>query len=129
MQELCVRKTTQEARSWLLTVSSAGVWPSVAHLTCRLTWRTSPSSSTWYLVVSFTTLLSLCFASFSRSYKGWKTKSCPSTWVSSSEPTWGWPQLVSNRVSLCGWVFPPQTFSEVYSKADAVLRTDTQKKH
>ena len=75
-QELCVHKMTQEGHSWLLShwVSPAGAGPSVVHLTCRFTWRTSPSSSTWYLVASFTTLLSLCFASFSRSYKGWKTK-------------------------------------------------------
>lgn len=30
-------------------------------------WRTSPFRSTWYRVVSFATLLSLCVASFSRS--------------------------------------------------------------
>ena len=60
--------------------------------------------------------------------RGGKQKSYPSTWVFSSEPTWGWPQLVSNQFSLYGCVFTPQTFSEVYSKADAVLRTQIHKR-
>lgn len=45
------------------------------------TCRTSPSSSVWYLAVSFTTLASLCLASFSKSYIQKKSdQQSPSVW-------------------------------------------------
>lgn len=101
--------------SWLLT---CGQWArtgavTVVGLAYKGTWRTSPSSSTWYLVVSFTTLPSLCFASFSRSYNEWKRKQL-SVHLGSQcriNPLWGWDRFLS---LLHIWLlFSSNTFSEI----------------
>lgn len=109
-------RTQEKQLASIPFVDSAGTWLSVVHPTYKLTWRTSPSSSTWYLVVSFTTLLSLCLASFSRSYKECKKKKLSTHLGSQLGTHVGLAQPVSNHFSLYGRVFSPHALSEGYDK-------------
>lgn len=120
----------QEKPGWPLT---CGQWArtgvvTVVGLAYKGTWRTSPSSSTWYLVVSFTTLPSLCFASFSRSYNEWKRKQLPAHLGSQCRTN---PCEAATGLSLLHiWLlFSCNTFSEIrvnrsYAKDSATRKQE-----
>lgn len=82
---------------------------------------------TWLAFYYFAESL-FCFPHLVGPTKGGKQKVVQAPGYPAQNPPGLAPACVQSGLTL--WLgFPPQTFSEVYSKADAVLRTDTQKKH